>query len=282
MNGFLDIEASRLFKQFVVFSEQMLSQKSYNFIKLPVFDSFYNQMRTTSNYHELISIRSSKEVLVLRKDMTYQVASYIASLKERVLPMRLYYEGEVFSWQKEITSDYQLGMEYIGYQQDPEGVLEIVDIIHNLLGFFEKEISVYISDEHLLKELLNTFDKKDRNTLQDALKSKNLNVLSYYSLDWIFSDTDEVFKHLDKLNLNYSKLKNVFGLLKEKYDVKLDISEIKPIPYYEGITFSFYSPNFPFVIASGGEYKILKDVYNLDIKACGGAIYLMSILEALS
>jgi len=116
-----------VFKQFIVFAEEILSEKGYSFIKLPMFDSFYNQMRTTTNYNELITIRSSKEVFVLRKDMTYQVASYIASLKERTLPIRIYYEGEVFSWENEIKSDYQLGLEYIGYDKD-DGIFEVIDM----------------------------------------------------------------------------------------------------------------------------------------------------------
>jgi len=283
VNGFLDLKASKLFKQFIVFSENILSEKGYSFIKLPVFDSFYNQMRTTTNYHELITIRSSKEVFVLRKDMTYQVASYIASLKERSLPIRIYYEGEVFSWENEIKSDYQLGLEYIGYKED-EGIFEIVDIINKLLSFFDKDVFIYINDEAILKHILNTFDQNKKERLEYALRYKNLNILSEYSLEWLLlEDEDVLFEKLNTLNVDSHRLERVFRLLKEKsINVKLDVSELKSIPYYDGITFSFYSPNYPFAMASGGEYRILKDVYKLDIKACGGAIYLSSILEKLS
>ncbi len=283
MNGFLDLKASKLFKQFIVYSENILSEKGYSFIKLPVFDSFYNQMRTTTNYHELISIRSSKEVFALRKDMTYQVASYIASLKERTLPMRIYYEGEVFSWKNEITSDYQLGLEYIGYQED-EAIFEIIDIIYQLLSFFDKDITVYINDESVLKAILKSFDEDKKEILEYAFRKKHINTLRDFSLDWLLlEDENIIFKRLKNLNIDSSRLERVFGLLKEKVkNVRLDASELKSIPYYDGITFSFYSPNYPFPIASGGEYQILKNVYKLDIKACGGAIYLSSILEKLS
>ncbi len=283
MNGFLDLKASKLFKQFIVFSENMLSEKEYNFIKLPVFDSFYNQMRTTTNYHELITIRSSKEVLVLRKDMTYQVASYIASLKERTLPMRIYYEGEVFSWKDEIKSDYQLGLEYIGYDED-EGIFEIIDIIYELLSFFDKDITIYINDERVLKDILKSFSEEKKESLEHALRYKHINALKEFSLEWLLLEDDEdIFEKLRSRDIKSNRLEKVFKLLKEKnINVKLDVAELKSIPYYDGITFSFYSPNYPFAIASGGEYQILKDVYKLDIKACGGAIYLSSILEKLS
>mgnify|MGYP001772476675 CR=1 FL=1 len=282
MNGFLDLKASKVFKQFIVFAEEMLSEKGYSFIKLPMFDSFYNQMRTTTNYNELIAIRSSKEVFVLRKDMTYQVASYIASLKERTLPIRIYYEGEVFSWENEIKSDYQLGLEYIGYDKD-DGIFEVIDIIYKLLAFFNDDIFIYINDEVVLKDLLSKFDDKYKEDIKCSLTSKNLNTLSKYDLDWmLLEDENLLFKKLDAFNIDSTRLRNVFYFLKNKsLNVKLDISELKSIPYYDGITFSFYSPKHPFVVASGGEYQILKNVYNLDIKACGGAIYLSSILEKI-
>jgi len=282
VNGFLDLKASKVFKQFIVFAEEILSEKGYSFIKLPMFDSFYNQMRTTTNYNELITIRSSKEVFVLRKDMTYQVASYIASLKERTLPIRIYYEGEVFSWENEIKSDYQLGLEYIGYDKD-DGIFEVIDIIHKLLAFFNNDIFIYINDEAILKELLSKFDDKHKEDVKYALTSKNLNTLYKYDLDWmLLEDENVVFEKLSALNIDSTRLQNVFYILKNKsLNVRLDISELKSIPYYDGITFSFYSPNHPFAIASGGEYQILKNIYNLDIKACGGAIYLSSILEKI-
>ncbi|MGC8588350.1 MAG: ATP phosphoribosyltransferase regulatory subunit, partial [Hydrogenobaculum sp.] len=282
VNGFLDLKASKVFKQFIVFAEKMLSEKGYSFIKLPVFDSFYNQMRTTTNYNELITIRSSKEVFVLRKDMTYQVASYIASLKERTLPIRIYYEGEVFSWESEIKSDYQLGLEYIGYDKD-DGIFEVIDIVYKLLAFFNNDVFVYINDEAILKELMSKFDDRYKEDIKYSLMTKNLNTLSKYDLDWILlEDENLLFEKLDALGVDSTRLHNVYSVLKNKsLNVKLDISELKSIPYYDGITFSFYSPSHPFVIASGGEYQILKNVYNLDIKACGGAIYLSYILERL-
>ncbi|MGC8676700.1 MAG: ATP phosphoribosyltransferase regulatory subunit [Hydrogenobaculum sp.] len=282
MNGFLDLKVSKVFKQFIVFAEKMLSEKGYSFIKLSVFDSFYNQMRTTTNYNELITIRSSKEVFVLRKDMTYQVASYIASLKERTLPIRIYYEGEVFSWESEIKSDYQFGLEYIGYDKD-DGIFEVIDIVYKLLAFFNNDVFVYINDEAILKELISRFDDRYKEDIKYSLMTKNLNTLSKYGLDWmLLEDENLLFEKLDVLGVDSNRLQNVYSVLKNKsLNVKLDISELKSIPYYDGITFSFYSSSHPFAIASGGEYQILKNVYDLDIKACGGAIYLSFILERL-
>ncbi len=279
VNGFLDLKASKVFKQFIVFSENLLSNYGYNFIKLPIFDNFENQSKTTSNYNELISIRSSKEIFVLRKDMTYQVANYIASLKERNLPMKIYYEGEVFSWDYEIKVQYQLGLECIGCEI---GILEVIDIIYKLLSFFDNDIIVYINDESITKSILEHYE--DKSILKDALKKKKADVLRKYSLDWIMKEyEDMLFKKFSDFKIDYDKLKKIFTHLRNKgLNVKLDASEIKALPYYDGITFSFYSSYYPFKIASGGEYQILKDVYSLDINACGGAIYLSNILEKLS
>lgn len=280
MNGFLDLKASKLFKQFIVFSENILSHHGYNFIKLPIFDTFQNQIKTTNDYNELISIRSSKEVFVLRKDMTHQLAGYIASLKERHLPMKIYYEGEVFSWKNEIQINYQLGIEYIGYKEQ-EGIIDSIKLLKELLGFFDKNTKIYLNNTTIINSIISTYEDEHKNIISKALMQKNIISLKYYNLEWLLSeDLDILLKNLQSLNIQTNKLIDLMKALRnENIEIKLDLLELKDLPYYDGIVFAFYSHHLPFAIASGGEYNILNSIYNLDIRACGGAIYLSEILE---
>lgn len=277
MNGFLDLKASKIFKQFIVYAEELLSKEGYNFIKLPILDTLDNQIKTAKDFKELLSVRTSNDILVLRKDMTYQLAGYVASLKERVLPMKIYYEGDIFSWKDNIKVEYQLGIEYIGYK-DKEGLLEPIKILFHLLKFFDEDISLCITDTSVVNKIINGYQNK--NEVYKALYLKNIALLKEYHLDWVLSE-DILFleQKLKTLNIDASTLLELYNDLKQYIDVKIDLSEIKELPYYEGITFGFYSKKYPFMLASGGEYNILKSVYNVDLKACGGAIYLSDILE---
>ncbi len=277
MNGFLDLKASKLFKQFIVFAEELLSKHGYSFIKLPILDTIDNQIKATRNYEELINIRSSKDILVLRKDMTYQLAGYVASLKERMLPMKIYYEGEVFSWKDNISVDYQLGIEYIGYT-DKTGMIETINILYELLRFFDNDISLCITDTSVINTIISSYNNKEN--ISRILSIKNIMLLKEYKLEWMLSEDIGILKEkLEKLNIDVSRLLELYNDLKPHIDIKIDLSELKDLPYYDGITFGFYSKKYPFMLASGGEYNILKSVYNMDLKACGGAIYLSDILE---
>lgn len=280
----LSLEESKIFKKYLNNIEKALEEKGFNYLKLPVYDIFYNQLSILEDYDDLILIKEpSGNTLVLRMDMTGQVVRHVVSLKDKEFPLKIYYSGEIFKLSNKLESEYQVGIEYIGYNSI-EAVFETILSLKEALSLvIDKPIYIYISHSDLIKALIKDIEPSFHEEIIKAIQKKNISKLRRFGLENIIfmQGKEDVFDNLkcECEDIKKRLLDLGYILQKEKIDFYYDLSEMKELPYYSGIVFDFFAYDIGFSVVSGGEYSTFKKVYNLDLNAVGGALYLSSILN---
>lgn len=252
-------------------------------------------------------------MLALRTDMTISVARLVGTrLFDWPMPQRYSYSGNVFRYvdqpqagrQREFA---QVGIELIGASgagSDGEILALCANALQDVglrnfqmvvgqIGYFNsllEELSITPEQQQQLVQaiqrnsqpLIELFLENTSLSTEQRCTVENLPSLSGYAVP-------EIFEKASELCLN-SGMEDALDNLRQIYDVLvaydvasycyLDMTEIRDLGYYTGLTFEILAPELGFPIASGGRYDELVGFFGNPQPAVGAAIGLDRLLLA--
>ncbi|VAX29777.1 ATP phosphoribosyltransferase regulatory subunit [hydrothermal vent metagenome] len=253
--------------------------------------------------------RQSGRVMILRPDVTPQIARIAGTALRNIRPLRLSYCLNVFRYEKmhggRQRESFQLGAELIGIRE-PEGDAEIISLFTDVLrsaqlkdyrislgqrdflrGFWEQERLI----PHIGK-LKSIFVRKDTSGLHGLHKAGILTekeLRLYEEIMYLYGDEGILGKAeaLVSNPVSEAALKNlqeVYGFMKTHgvhRKVIFDLSEARGFDYHTGVFFEAFIPEKGLLIGCGGRYDSLVGSFGNDSPATGFSIDLGSMLGGL-
>lgn len=280
------------------------SQSSYQLIKTPLVEfveSLKDNQKVAQHSFKIFDNFSGKD-LVIRSDITTQIARLMATrFKNRTLPIRLCYVGDVLKVKSEdLYSDRQLtqaGIELIGVD-DLQSNLEVVNIIADSLR--ELGLRNLIFDfciPQFLETLLAELPLEKVEALEDlgiAIRQKNVSAIKtiagafadvLITLVMEINDLEVINRELKRLPIgknilgqinNFEKVVKAFIQSHQDLSITVNIFGDTEFLYQEQIGFTVFAADFCYPIARGGRYKI-----NQQIPATGSTVYINNLRKIL-
>lgn len=286
-----ELEATKFRKKIEREIESYFEDKGFSIIEPKMFqdyDSFIKTNITQDTSKTVKVLGGDSKIYILRPDITTNILSQIFSKWEGEPPLKVYYNSKVYKTQTggEILANYQMGVESLGediLKADKE-ILEMASSLMSDLGQayiielgsskyldgFFSEIDLDMTDEIEIKGYIR---KKNRDSLnkklkalgiEDSILSKVLdmqgNMNSVIAMAKSYRMNEEMkiaIRFLEQLN-EYFTFKDVIKT------IKLDLSMIADLDYYDGIIFRAYCQGVSNRIISGGRYD--KSTKNMGLK----------------
>lgn len=284
----------------------------YQEVVTPTFE-LYNVISSQEDDDKVFKFLDRKgHLLALRSDMTTPIARLAASrLKDEILPLRLHYLSNVFSFEEPQVGrqreTYQAGIELIGTnlpESDAEVIaLAIESIKRSGLEYFQislGQIDVFnglmedmgLSDE-VIRLVKHTIGNRDFVGLEELLEENHIsqeNRDSIIKLTMLHGGREviEVAKSLCKNPKAIKALENLsevyeviedYGLVDK---ISIDLGLLRGFDYYTGIVFEGYTSTVGAPICGGGRYDGLLGQFGWDVPATGFALDIDRILLALA
>ncbi len=287
----------------------------YQEIILPFFDyleDFSYGLGPHINDKVYRFLDSDGSLLALRPDLTTLVAKTVATrMKDRPLPVRLFYSGEVFRQERtgagRQKESYQVGLESMGTAKtwaDVEVLLLAVECLRRLgvddfkialghVGFFNGIISVLNLPAERAGAFRDAVDHKDTAWLRKEIGALDIGSRRKRFLEELPNLTGgreildgalEVVENprsreaLDQLARIYAAIES---LSLQGYFV-LDLAEVRRLDYYTGIVFKIYGRSQGFELGGGGRYDGLLVKFGWDLPAVGFSFTMDRVLPLVS
>lgn len=270
-------------------------------------------------YLDVLSLQSGKRIqkemfkffddrgdlLALRPDMTTSIARLVSQkLREQRLPLRLYYQANVFRQQKPLQGQprefWQSGIELIGGSKVASDAEIITLLIEALSALKLKGFKIGLGNIAFVKSLLDGLDS-NRDELKKYLSQKNL-----VAADAVLTPSkasaakklklilglrgDAALGQAKKLSLNkkekqaLDELSQLAAILKKQglsQYITYDFSLVPDFDYYTGLVFEVYAEGIGLPVASGGRYDNLLSAFGWSKGAAGFAFGLERLHEVL-
>jgi len=250
-------------------------------------------------------------ILALRPDITTQVARIVGTkLHDLPLPLRFYYLTNVFRYEEPQAGRqrefYQAGLELIG-APGPEADAEVIAIAIEALrrvglqgfqinlgqmAFFRAIVDDLDLPLAQVRELRGAIDRKDETGLRELLKEWGISRRHAAALKELphLCGGEKILERAAGLAPNagarqaVENLRQVYDLLWAQglaEQVIIDLSEVRGMDYYTGITLKGFSSGLGFSICNGGRYDELIGLYGRPLPAVGFALGMERVLLAL-
>lgn len=257
--------------------------------------------------------RESGKLMILRSDITPQVAQMIAGIfSNEPKPLRVCYYGNVFRYEaphagreREI---FQAGCELAG-NSSPDADAEIIALAAEalsksgirdfqiVLGHVEYMEGIFsaIGKNHITDQWKDLFKKavsrKDVDLMERLLnnisikethKERLMQLPRLFGKKEVFPQartivsTDLSYRALDNLEEIYTLLS--YYKLEDK--ILIDLCDIRGIDYYTGMFFEIFSPSLAYPLGRGGRYDTLISRFGYPIPSVGFAFDVNSIIGA--
>jgi len=232
--------------------------------------------------------RFTGRTMLIRPDITLQVAKLVSTLPDIKFPLKVCYAGKVFRDQinhaGRSRETKQVGAEFFG-SNDPTGIFDFIEKMASELSIPIKLIS--IGNGAAIRKMIGNLDSRKSEAVK-AVKTQDRALLKKIFTGEDYKFIDRRLRIFDRVDFEEIKrfcrlseaetenLRRTIDLLSEKFkdsDILFDGSDIGRFFYYDGLTFSFYSKTGQ-EIASGGEYRSLMRIFGNPIDAVGAAINL--------
>lgn len=282
----------------------LFKSKGYQKVMTPTIEFFDVFNRESSGYspENLYSLTDSYgRLLVLRPDSTLPIARLASTrLQNAVLPLRIYYNQNVFLRQKNFTgrSDEatQSGIELMGVggiRADLEVISTAVEAIEcctsadfkleiGHAGFFKALCNKLCVDDETVSRIYDCVESRNFVLLNNILDSIGENDVVKYirNLPRYFGGLDviekakqieldeegcESLEYLKKLYIQLEKL----GLADR---IIIDLSLVNRTNYYTGIIFKGYLSGSGVSVVSGGRYDLLAGEFGKEMPSIGFGI----------
>ncbi len=282
-----------------------IKKYGYEQIKTPTFEYFdiFNSERGTVSSRDMYKfIDRDGETLVLRPDITPEVARCIAKyFCDETLPVRLFYEGNIFinnsGYMGKLKEFTQIGVENVnscGADADSEVIALMIDSL-NAAGLNEFQVEIGNADffrgicaeagfsDSETAEMRDLIETKNIFGVHELLEEKNIdpelkNILSDLPLEFGTIDfvkdikskikNETAISALDRILDVYEKL-SAYGF---ESHVTVDLGMLTHYDYYTGIVFKAYTHKMGEAIAGGGRYDKLLSQFGKPAPAIGFAI----------
>ncbi|MCS7241794.1 ATP phosphoribosyltransferase regulatory subunit [Candidatus Caldatribacterium sp.] len=250
------------------------------------------------------------KLVCLRPEFTTSVARMYAR-ENGSIPIRVYYSGKVFRYpsspfrtESEFT---QVGLECIG-RGGPTKDAEVIALA--ILALQEtgiQKFEVDLSHAGIFRGILESLPipTTQRETVKKAMKRRDFVVLHDLckkgtlplSLETfllrlpflrgkrdLLEDLMLLFPESEQWQKAVQELLDAWAIL-EDFELSghlwVNVGLVRDFDYYTGIIFEGFSPQVGYPLLAGGRYDELFRVFGKDFPACGFAIFLERILEAL-
>ncbi|HKK96487.1 MAG TPA: ATP phosphoribosyltransferase regulatory subunit, partial [Anaerovoracaceae bacterium] len=239
------------------------------------------------------------KLMALKPDVTMSV---VKNITDDTITKKIYYYENVFRMSNSINQYEeinQIGVEFIG-GDDLYSSTEVIELAYKSLKAISDNYILSINDMGFMSGLIKhlEFNEEAEYKLLKILKSKSQTELKEFCKKYSHDDrcfgylakiaklegpfnevlegakdlclNDEMLLALDELNELYEALMQI-GLAD---NIKLDLSIVNDLDYYNGIIFKGYVDGVPTAVLSGGRYDNLMYRLNKKQAAVGFAIYL--------
>ncbi len=254
---------------------------------------------------------ASGALLALRPDMTVPAMRvFSAKMKDRQLPVKLFYIGNVFRYNEAGGGRYreftQAGTEMIGAPgplADAEVIAQSIGIMKELgiddfqvdigqVEFFKGIVAAEGVDEETVETVRQCIDRKDYAQLEMLLKGKSFSkelADKLLGLPGLFGTADvldkaEKFANNERSAKAIDNLREVIKIL-EDYglgdSITVDLGMLGSLNYYTGTIFKGFTKGSGFPVMSGGRYDGLSKNYGRDSSATGFSIGLNMVMRVL-
>lgn len=291
----------------------MFKLRGYKKVITPTIEFFdvFNRESAGTLPENLYSMTDAYgRLLVLRPDSTLPIARIAATrLKGASLPIRLYYNQNVFTRQPKLTGHNdetsQSGIELIG-AKGLRADLEVITMAIEALdlcgapdykieighaGFFKSLCSELNADDDTLSDIYEYMETKNFVALNSVLdgmeESKTVEALR--NLPRMFGGL-EVISEGEKLSKSeegkkaLSYLKTIYTSLCElglQDKIIIDLSLVHRSNYYTGIVFRGYTEGSGITVLSGGRYDSLIKEFGEDLPATGFGVQTDALAQAM-
>jgi ATP phosphoribosyltransferase regulatory subunit len=288
----------------------------YQEVRTPTFEFF--QVLATGTGAELEDSMfkfqdKSGRLLALRAEMTASIARVVGTqLLNEPKPIRLWYIANMFRYDEPQAGRqrefWQAGVELVGSDMakaDTEVVALMIQALRSIglrdvrvdighVGIFKEIVKEARLDTKLVNAIRISIDKKDRQGLEQALKTKKIDEQTKNLLRALPESRggaevlDKLSGLVDNLKIKYiiDDLKKVLSGLRSyripEESVTLDLGIIRGLDYYTGAVFEAYVPDLGIAIGGGGRYDgLIGEFASYDIPATGFAIGIDRCIMAL-
>lgn len=282
----------------------VFKSKGYEKVMTPTIEFFdvFNRESSGYNPEDLYSLTDSYgRLLVLRPDSTLPIARLVSTRFQNArLPLRLYYNQNVFVRQKNLTgrSDeaVQSGIELMGIsglRADLEVITTAVEAIENCTsadfkleighaGFFKELCKKLNVTDETISEIYDCVESRNFVSLNNILDKIGKNPItdSIRNLPRFFGGL-EVIEKAKEIGLG-NEGENALNYLKELYEllcdaglsqkIVIDLSLVNRTNYYTGIIFKGYLQGSGISVVSGGRYDCLGAEFGRDMPSTGFGI----------
>ncbi len=279
----------------------LYKSKGYQKVMTPTIEFFDVFNRESSGYspENLYSLTDSYgRLLVLRPDSTLPIARLASTrLQNAVLPLRIYYNQNVFLRQKNLTGrsdeSTQSGIELMGVggiRADLEVIATAVEAIECCTS---ADFKLEIGHAGFFKDLCNNLNVDDEtiSSIYDCVESRNfvslnkiLDKIGENSVTDCIRNLPRYFGGLDIIekakqigigNESLEYLKELYIQLEKmglSNKIIIDLSLVNRTNYYTGIIFKGYLDGSGISVVSGGRYDLLAGEFGKDMPSTGFGI----------
>lgn len=279
----------------------LYKSKGYEKVMTPTIEFFDVFNRESSGYspENLYSLTDSYgRLLVLRPDSTLPISRLASTrLQNAVLPLRIYYNQNVFLRQKNLTGrsdeSTQSGIELMGVggiRADLEVIATAVEAIESCTS---ADFKLEIGHAGFFKDLCSNLNVDDEtvSAIYDCVESRNfvslnkiLDKIGENSVTECIRNLPRYFGGLDIIekakqigigNESLEYLKELYVQLEKmglSEKIIIDLSLVNRTNYYTGIIFKGYLDGSGISVVSGGRYDSLAGEFGKDMPSTGFGI----------
>jgi len=256
-------------------------QNGYLLVKTPMMEYedniSQNTLKSLHNKSYLLIEPETKNILVLRSDITPQIAKLASTkLKHFPRPLRLAYSGEVirnskdnYKTEKQLK---QIGVELIGGPQN-KSMIEILNIAIIVLQDINiKNITIDFSLPSIFRIIDKNFNLKSKSNknIKKALKNKDPGIIMTKKYNYInglilmAGTVEEAYKiykkfkfpkKIDESLKNFFKFISIIKKNNKNLSITVDMTEGNSFLEYFNFGFKIYNKENAKHIAVGGDYK---------------------------
>ncbi|MFA5577196.1 MAG: ATP phosphoribosyltransferase regulatory subunit [Tissierellaceae bacterium] len=268
----------------------------FNLIEPRIFqkyDEYVNSEHKQDSTKTVKVLSGNSRIFILRPDITINVLAEIFSKWDGEPPLKVYYNSTVYQNRPggKILENHQMGIEYLG-AEIPRGDIEALDMASNIMASIgrpyiielgsSKYLDSYLDEMKLVgperAELKDLIAKKNRHGLRSKLRELKIDGSILENILDMQGHMEEVIEMAKKYEMNkdmglalekLTKIKDYF-VDKEVYEnIRLDLSMVPNLDYYDGIVFKGYCLGNSTRILSGGRYDKLTEEFGLKVSAIG-------------
>lgn len=291
-----ELEVVKLRKNIERDMENYFEDKGFSIIEPRIFqdyDDFILSNMAQDSSKTVKVLGGDSKIYILRPDITTNILSQVFSKWEGEPPLKVYYNSKIYRNQSRgrILQQYQMGVESLGedvFKSDREIIEMAVTIMATLekpyilelgsskfLDEFFKEVNINNGDKMEIRSLIA---RKNRDGLRLKLKSIGLENTILDNIFNLQGDMGEVI-HMAKSFYTNEEMKNALDSLDNLKEfaierdiihrIKLDLSMIPDLNYYDGIIFKGYCYSVPSKVLSGGRYDKSTERFGTKVPAIG-------------